>query len=334
MKKQRPRQHVAETESEKILDQHIPSDWVKRRLTPDYGLDFEIEIFEAGHATGQRVWVQLKSVERLSPKRTPMRVPILAPSVSESKVKMNVVGSREISCLAFRMATSQLDYLVACPFPTLLLLADLADREVYWFPLRDWVDFDLARRNPWWRDKCTVTLHIPTANSLAREKAQGYRGLRWYALEPFRLHALATLQRKVADFWLRHAADQWSFGVGSILFGPSLVPGDKYFKYTLWDASRLVSLAMGLEVLYGQAGIDSWRDTKQKLQEALAAAQEALRIVGDRQFMPHEMGTLWGKLHSTIQDLHVQSSWYEVLRQQFIPSPWFGTDRFSQSERP
>jgi tetratricopeptide (TPR) repeat protein len=60
----RPRQHELETESRAALDTALPSRFVTRPITPDYGLDVEIEEFgEDGAATGLRFYAQLKATD-------------------------------------------------------------------------------------------------------------------------------------------------------------------------------------------------------------------------------------------------------------------------------
>ena len=50
---QRPRSHQLEDESKNHFRQIIPKAWVYRDVSPDYGIDAEIEIFnEHGESTG------------------------------------------------------------------------------------------------------------------------------------------------------------------------------------------------------------------------------------------------------------------------------------------
>jgi hypothetical protein len=56
----RPEQHVVETKAERIFENIIPPEWVARRLSHDYGIDYAIEVFESGQSTGKTFFVQLK----------------------------------------------------------------------------------------------------------------------------------------------------------------------------------------------------------------------------------------------------------------------------------
>ena len=63
---QRPRSHQLETESQQIFVSSLPSRWVYRSITPDYGLDGLVELFdESGKAQGDFFFVQLKSSDKI-----------------------------------------------------------------------------------------------------------------------------------------------------------------------------------------------------------------------------------------------------------------------------
>lgn len=44
--KRRVVQHIMEDESEKVLRNSLPNEWVIRRYKPDYGIDFAVEVFK------------------------------------------------------------------------------------------------------------------------------------------------------------------------------------------------------------------------------------------------------------------------------------------------
>lgn len=61
----RPRQHDISTGSERRLFTAMPRDWVASTPAEDYGVDFDIEVFENGRATGIHFYVQLKATDSL-----------------------------------------------------------------------------------------------------------------------------------------------------------------------------------------------------------------------------------------------------------------------------
>lgn len=60
----RVRNHIIEDESEHLLKGIVPSEWVLRKLSPDYGIDYIVEVFEDYQATGQHFFIQLKGTDR------------------------------------------------------------------------------------------------------------------------------------------------------------------------------------------------------------------------------------------------------------------------------
>lgn len=66
---ERPRQHVLETESKKVFESVIPSEWNINYQHSDYGLDAKVQIFETGKSTPYFFFVQLKSTEEVKSKK-------------------------------------------------------------------------------------------------------------------------------------------------------------------------------------------------------------------------------------------------------------------------
>lgn len=61
----RPRSHQIEDISARLFEQLLPHAWVSRHVTPDYGVDREVEIFTTnGEASGLKFAVQLKATDR------------------------------------------------------------------------------------------------------------------------------------------------------------------------------------------------------------------------------------------------------------------------------
>lgn len=60
----RNRQHIIEDESEIFLRTLFPTEWVLRKLSPDYGIDYIVEIFEEEESTGLHFFLQLKGTDK------------------------------------------------------------------------------------------------------------------------------------------------------------------------------------------------------------------------------------------------------------------------------
>jgi tetratricopeptide (TPR) repeat protein len=91
---QRPIQHIIETHSRKAFEALVPNEWVCRSLTPDYGIDYTIEIFRDGRSTGKSFNVQVKGTEQ---------------DISNDRVKV-------------RLKVSTLEYFIKQPLPTLFVV--------------------------------------------------------------------------------------------------------------------------------------------------------------------------------------------------------------------
>lgn len=74
MSPRRPKIHQIEDESARILTNIVPSAWVLRNSTHDYGIDREVEIFEDEIATAQLFKLQLKGSGRVDPNQPSVRV--------------------------------------------------------------------------------------------------------------------------------------------------------------------------------------------------------------------------------------------------------------------
>ena len=60
----RPRSHQIEDQSRIAFERLLPTEWVYRKVHPDYGIDGVVEIFDGeGHSTGRQFNVQLKATD-------------------------------------------------------------------------------------------------------------------------------------------------------------------------------------------------------------------------------------------------------------------------------
>ncbi|CAQ02720.1 DUF4365 domain-containing protein [Clavibacter sepedonicus] len=98
----RPQSHDNAEKSRRAFEERLPASWTFTAPTGDYGVDGDIEVFEAGFATGMHFLVQLKSVERLAgaPKK------------------------------AIKNATR--NYWAALDLPTLIVLWEAASGRIWW----------------------------------------------------------------------------------------------------------------------------------------------------------------------------------------------------------
>jgi tetratricopeptide (TPR) repeat protein len=96
----RPRSHQLETESIRAFERLLPSSWIARPISGDYGVDLEVEIFENDSATGNIFKVQLKGTDKNSTKAGNHSVTVATESLSywrrmDTPVLIVLYSSRE-----------------------------------------------------------------------------------------------------------------------------------------------------------------------------------------------------------------------------------------------
>lgn len=138
---QRPQQHITDALGEAQLRSVFePLGWVVNKLPQDYGIDFEIEVFEKRKSTGAAFKVQLKSSEHTAYSAG-------GDFVSQTLDKENA------DYLCHQVRT-----------PVALIHADVANRRTFWHMLQ--LDSALLAKLSESRDASTVTVRIPTACEL------------------------------------------------------------------------------------------------------------------------------------------------------------------------
>jgi hypothetical protein len=136
---QQPEQHRIEASAERLFNAALPLNWVPRKQTPDYGIDFEVEVFEDNQQTGLRFYVQLKGTK--SP-------------------------HYEAECVSFRLSTKHLAHYVDKErMPVFLVVMDVESKQGYWLFLQQYAIEFLAGQP--WRDKKTISVHLPKCNCLS-----------------------------------------------------------------------------------------------------------------------------------------------------------------------
>jgi hypothetical protein len=136
---ERPPQHITETQSIKIFEQIIPSEWIIRDISPDYGLDKSIEIVEGGKVTGKEVFVQLKGT--------------------------NTINTTD-GFVSYTMEVKNLKYYLERDIPVVLTVVDIPSKRCYWLFIQQYIYGTLDLASPNWKQQETVTVKIPVSNDL------------------------------------------------------------------------------------------------------------------------------------------------------------------------
>lgn len=155
--------HIIGRKAEQILKSILPSHWVLRSMNPDYGIDFDLELFNSkGFALGEHVFIQLKGTEKLK--------------IGKFKTKYG-----ECSVCKFPIDVNELNLVdkMGFAFVTLLILIDVNSGEAYFLCLNDYIDKVLPLQNKDYKNQKTVTLNIPLENKLI---PNDLRIIEWYGL--------------------------------------------------------------------------------------------------------------------------------------------------------
>lgn len=157
----RTKAHQIDTQAQRILDSRLPVDWVTRKQYPDYGIDYEIEVFHNEQPTGIWFRVQLKGRERYQ------------------ETEDSIVMPFETDKIEY--------YLSKVPFPVFLFVVLTQKKEIYWLFLQKYVNEVLKVENPSWMDQKSVTIRIPKKNlfkdNIKRIELEAKKGMTYmYAL--------------------------------------------------------------------------------------------------------------------------------------------------------
>ena len=180
----RPRQHIMEDESGRLLTTLIPSEWIVRAIPKDYGVDYEIEFVDQEIVSGNRIWIQMKSVEACKLQTQSYQLGDKFPELDTDGD-----GNLKVNYIPFSIAAKELHYALKCAFPLLLFVADLKQQDIYWLPIRDEIVGSLSHKNPNWSSQKSATLHLPTSSRITpttsqrRQRMRRSRarwGIRWY----------------------------------------------------------------------------------------------------------------------------------------------------------
>ena len=230
-----------EDASAQVLSRALPEEWIIRPIMKDYGVDYEIELVDQEIVSGNRIWVQLKSAEKVQRRTARYKIADKFPDL-KSDGKGNICADY----VSFSLSVKEIDYSQRCHFPLLLVLVDLSNEEAFWVPIREEVNHNLNLSEIHRKKQETATLRIPVWNSLSTESKTGFSGLRWFALEPARMYALSILHHFYHEFQYEGRLSGYSFGDGQLDDGE-----EDELRRSLVIARDTCNAALNLDVLFG-----------------------------------------------------------------------------------
>ncbi len=137
----RPQAHTIQEQAEQLFEAKLPIEWVKRRQTPDYGIDYQIEIVEQNELMGLRFAVQLKGIGGKQPLSKRPR---------------------------FSLDTSHLEYYLKERLPVYLFVIDVRRNVGHWVFIQEYVRNRLREKD--WRTQKSVTIELPASQQLGKNK--------------------------------------------------------------------------------------------------------------------------------------------------------------------
>ncbi|MBX8995240.1 DUF4365 domain-containing protein [Corynebacterium testudinoris] len=199
--KQRHANHITGDQGVDLVRNRLPNFWVVRDIHPDYGLDLHVEVFEQDkrnvesfNTLGEHFYVQVKTIKNVKTERITVRHRI---NVAKRDPDLKEGELVELEVVKFSLDTATLLTVetMGASVPVLLFLADLSTKVVYYICLNDYVTKALLPYNPSYENQGTVTVAIPTWNTVdTGSRSFGYlwflarRGKLYAAFNTFAYH--------------------------------------------------------------------------------------------------------------------------------------------------
>lgn len=132
------KQQIIDQRAQRIFEPLLPSDWIVRERTPDYRIDYVVEVFENGESTGTEFAVQLKGTKK--------------PRIVRDTARFSI----ESQHLAYWVDRTR--------HPVFLVLLDV-EKEAGWWVFVQKLVLEGGVCKPW-RSQKSVTIALPLQNSL------------------------------------------------------------------------------------------------------------------------------------------------------------------------
>lgn len=182
--KKRTISHLIDHEGITILRNLLPKEWVHREYKPDYGIDFDVEVFDYIEddnlvSLGEHFFVQLKSSSKVKvtkikvfPRVNVEKQPL---TIDKSKTRTMEVMSVQLDSSDFSLAQS-----MGPSVPTLLFLCDIEAESIYYVCLNDYVDKLLLPEGADFTRQSNYTVYVPLFNQVSNSE-EFLIPLRFYA---------------------------------------------------------------------------------------------------------------------------------------------------------
>lgn len=185
--KERAQSHLNEEKSRVIFKQALPTEWVFRDYSPDYGIDLSIELFSEingkYYTQGEHIYIQIKSIENPIVKKMKIstRYNVEKSSIAEMPTSNE---SYEIEVIKYQIETSLLETVekMGSAVPIILILVNIKTQDIFYICLNDYIEKIIIPEKPQYFKQKSITLNIPTKNRI--DKSTGKSIIEWYAKRP------------------------------------------------------------------------------------------------------------------------------------------------------
>lgn len=174
--KRRHAHHIKGDRGVDIVQGLLPEHWVVREMTPDYGLDLHVEVFQiapddpqSADTLGEHFFIQVKTVDGFDVKRMQVRSRHNVAKAIPSPTSGEPVEIDVIPCV-LDVALIRTVEEMGTAVPVLLVIADRTTGEARYICLNDWISKVLLPSNPDYESAKSVTVHVPAWNILDAER--------------------------------------------------------------------------------------------------------------------------------------------------------------------
>ena len=173
----RPKQHIIETSSKKAFESLLPDKWVIRPLSPDYGIDYIVELFEDNKSTGKFFYVQLKGTNQ---------------RIHNNQVKIS-------------LRTSSLEYYQTLPLPILFVVYSTKVKKFWGIWINEYLRTKEIRKN-----QSTLQLTFDNSHIINKEFIESIDTKfcleihKKISIAHYSDHEIGELYHNILEKWLQH----------------------------------------------------------------------------------------------------------------------------------
>lgn len=212
--KRKPESHIIGEEAVKIVKRQLPNEWTVRELTPDYGINLDIEIFNKTSpqgknsetffdTLGEHLFVQVKGKKQIQKKKLKITK---RHNIEKFPLSRNIKYDYEddpIDVVAIDIETPEIVTVqrMGASLPLLLFLVDIETSKIYFICLNDYIEKVILPEDPDYSFKKSKRIYIPIKNEITTHP-DAILLLEFYAKRPklFAAFNKFSYQREALDY--------------------------------------------------------------------------------------------------------------------------------------